>query len=140
MLPVDACIFCQIASGKVLAHGVYEDDHVVAFLDIAQVNPGHVLVVSKQHAENLFDVSRERAEHLFGIAHEIARAILRTFAPDGLTIIQANGEAGGQTVSHLHVHLLPRFTGDTVTLTLPPTDPSASTLTERAERLQRALR
>jgi histidine triad (HIT) family protein len=137
---VDDCIFCRIAAGKDRAYLVYEDEQVVAFLDIAQVNPGHVLVVPKQHAENLFDVSRERAGHLFGVAHHIARAILRTFGPDGLTIVQANGEAGGQTVSHLHVHLLPRFADDAVTLTLPPTQPSAETLTQRASRLQQALR
>lgn len=112
----------------------------MAFLDIAQVNPGHVLIVPKEHADNLFDVSRERAGHLFGVAQQIARAIVRTFSPDGLTIMQANGEAGGQTVFHLHVHLLPRFADDSVTLSLPPTKPSAETLNERASRLQQALR
>jgi histidine triad (HIT) family protein len=139
MMPVTECVFCQIASGEAPSHGVYEDDDVLAFLDLAQVNPGHVLIAPRQHVENLFDVSRRRAGHLFEVAHRISRAMLRAFTPDGLTIIQANGAAGGQTVFHLHLHLLPRYTGDAVSLSLPPTSPATEALTERAGRLQRAL-
>jgi len=138
-VPVRECVFCGIVAGEIPAYRVYDVDGVVAFLDRAQVNPGHVLVVPKDHAENLFDVAPAQAAQLFEVAHHLAPVVRRTFGADGLTVLQANGAAGGQTVSHLHLHVLPRFVGDAVSIDLPTTNPSASTLMERAEALQRAL-
>ncbi|MCR6097012.1 HIT family protein [Salipaludibacillus agaradhaerens] len=103
------CIFCKIVSGDIPSKKVYEDDHVLAFLDISQVTKGHTLVIPKTHEENIYELSSASAEHVFKAAPKVARAIKNAFLPEGINLLNNNGELAGQSVFHFHVHLLPRY-------------------------------
>ena len=133
------CVFCRIAAGELLAHVVYEDDRVMAIMDLGQVNPGHTLVLARHHAETMMDLDEDTAAHAFRIANRLARAIERTYAPAGQTILQANRPIGFQTVGHFHLHVLPRQEDDGVELTWPAKNPPQEELAAEAERLRRAL-
>jgi histidine triad (HIT) family protein len=106
------CVFCAIVDGRQAAAVVYEDDHTLAFLDITAVMDGHTLVIPKRHAVDIWDISPEDAAAVMRTAHRMARRIKEVLDPDGLTLFQANQAAGWQDVFHLHVHLVPRLTGD----------------------------
>ena len=129
-------IFERIASGEIPAAKVYEDEHVIAFMDAGQVNPGHVIVATKKPFETLTDADERSAAALFAAAYRIARAVELAFAPAGLTLLQANGAAGWQTVPHLHLHVLPRHADDGVTLGWPRKNPPLETLRELAARIR----
>ncbi|PLS17516.1 HIT family protein [Bacillus sp. M6-12] len=103
------CIFCKIINGEIPGSKVYENEHVLAFLDISQVTKGHTLVIPKIHKENIYELSPEIAGRLFEAVPKIAKAIQKEFKPAGLNIVNNNGEAAGQTVFHYHMHLLPRY-------------------------------
>ncbi len=107
------CVFCAIIAGNRPGMIVYRDDLVVAFLDHAPRNPGHVLVVPVAHADDLVATPAATAERLLVVAQRIARAIRRTdLRAEGFNFIFNSGAAAGQTVFHAHLHLMPRFTGD----------------------------
>ena len=101
------CTFCQIIHGRVSASIVYDDDQVAAFLSNRPVNVGHTLVVPKKHYENVFDITEKEAAYLFMIAKRIAQAVKDATGAEGIRIVQNNGEAAGQVVFHLHVHIIP---------------------------------
>ncbi|MEB1807996.1 MAG: HIT family protein [Bacillaceae bacterium] len=103
------CIFCKIVQGEIPAAKVYEDEHVLAFMDISQVTKGHTLVIPKVHQEDIFELDEEVASHLFSVVPKIANSIKKQFKPLGLNIVNNNGEAAGQTVFHYHIHLIPRY-------------------------------
>lgn len=103
------CIFCKIVQGEIPAAKVFENEHVVAFLDISQVTKGHTLVIPKVHKENVFELTPEIAKNIFETVPEIANALKSVYHPLGLNIVNNNGEAAGQTVFHYHVHLIPRY-------------------------------
>ncbi|TVP86219.1 MAG: HIT family protein [Acholeplasmataceae bacterium] len=109
-------VFTKIIAREIPAHVVYEDDLVIAFLDISQATKGHTLVVSKSEVENVYGLSDELAGHLFRVAARLARAIQKAFSPAGLNVLNNNGAVAGQTVFHFHLHLLPRYEDDDVTL------------------------
>lgn len=129
-------IFSRIIAGELPCAKVYEDELVFAFMDAGQVNPGHVLVVSKQPFETLLDADEETAAALMRAARKIALAVQDAFGPEGFTILQANRPAGWQTVPHLHVHVLPRYADDGVDLTWPRKEPGLDVLRELAARIQ----
>ena len=131
-----ATIFERIVAGEIPAAKVYEDEHVIAFMEAGQVNPGHVIVATKKPFETLTDADEESAAALFAAAHRIARAVEKAFAPAGLTLLQANRAAGWQTVPHLHLHVLPRHADDGVTLGWPRKNPPLEALRELAARIQ----
>jgi len=106
------CIFCQIAQGQSPASKVYEDEHTLAFMDLQQATEGHVLVIPKRHAESLFELDDETTARLFQSVARVARAVRASLQPSGLNLWQANGRAAGQSVFHVHVHILPRYEGD----------------------------
>lgn len=133
------CVFCGIVAKKIPASIVHEDGDTVAFMDIGQVNPGHVLVAVKRHAENLYELDDVQAGAVFRAASRVARAIRSAFAPEGLSVYQANGTAAGQTVLHFHLHLVPRFQGDGMALTWPVKNPPREKLAEYAERIRAKL-
>jgi histidine triad (HIT) family protein len=137
--PPGHCIFCKIVAGELPAAKVYEDDLTVAFMDLGQVNPGHVLVACKRHAVTVLDLTAAEAGAVMQTAQRVAAAAQAAFAPDGITLFQANGAAGGQTVFHLHMHVLPRHEGDGVALTWPRNTPSAQDLQRYAAQLLTAL-
>ena len=113
---------------------VHEDDDTLAFMDIGQVNPGHVLVAAKAHVENIFALDDRQAAAVFRTAARMARAIRAAFTPQGLSVYQANGSAAGQTVFHFHIHLVPRHEGDGMALTWPVKNPPREKLAEYAEK------
>jgi len=106
------CPFCNIVGGSEPAHLIYEDEESLAFLDIAPAAEGHTLVIPRSHARTLLDISPTSAGALLASATLVARIIERTFHPDGMTMVQTNERAGGQTVFHVHLHLVPRWDGD----------------------------
>ncbi|WP_251554869.1 HIT family protein [Neobacillus muris] len=103
------CIFCKIINGEIPAAKVYENEHVLAFLDISQVTKGHTLVIPKVHKENLFELTPEIAGQVYSAVPEIAMALKKEFEPEALNTINNNGELAGQTVFHFHIHLIPRY-------------------------------
>lgn len=103
------CIFCKIVAGEIPASKVYEDDQVLAFLDITQVTKGHTLVIPKKHFRNVLDMDAEVAGQVFAAVPAIARQLKEKLGASGLNIVNNNEEAAGQTVFHTHIHLLPRF-------------------------------
>jgi histidine triad (HIT) family protein len=133
------CVFCKIMSKQIPATVVHEDEHTLAFMDIGQVNPGHVLVALKQHAENIFALDEAQAAAVFRSAAKVARAIRGAFEPQGLSVYQANGAAAGQTVFHLHIHLVPRYEGDGMALTWPVKNPPREKLAEYAQKIRAKL-
>jgi histidine triad (HIT) family protein len=133
------CIFCKIAAKLIPATLVHEDEHTLAFMDIGQVNPGHVLVAVKQHAENIFALNDAQAAAVFRSAAQVARAIRGAFEPQGLSVYQANGAAAGQTVLHFHIHLVPRYQADGMSLTWPVKNPPREKLAEYAEKIRAKL-
>ncbi len=103
----EPCAFCKIVGGEAPASHVYEDERVMAFLSTQPVNTGHTLVVPKRHCENIFEVSEEEIAHLFKIVKKVACAVKRAVNAEGIRIVQNNGEAAGQVIFHLHVHIIP---------------------------------
>jgi histidine triad (HIT) family protein len=110
-------IFAKILRGEFPCYKVYEDDHVLAFLDIMPRAPGHTLVVPKAPARNLLDVKPDDLAHVARVAQKIARAAMTAFKADGITLQQFSEPAGGQVVFHLHMHVMPRHDGIAL---LPP--------------------
>jgi histidine triad (HIT) family protein len=133
------CVFCRIVAGQIPSTRVYEDEVTLAFMDIGQVNPGHVLVTVKPHAENLYALDGRQAAAVASTAVRVARGIRDAFAPQGLSVYQANGKAAGQTVFHYHVHLVPRYEGDGMALSWPVKNPPRDKLEEHAARIREKL-
>jgi len=132
-------IFAMILRGELPCHKVYEDDRALAFLDIMPRAPGHTLVLPKAPARNLLDVEPSDLAHVMGVAQKIARATVKVFGADGITIQQFNESAGGQVVFHLHVHVIPRKEG--VQLKPPASvKEEAAVLSDQALRLSAALK
>lgn len=105
------CIFCKIVAGESPCSKVYEDDFVVCFMDIYPASRGHVLIATKEHFDDVVAISDGPIRAVGSATRKMARAINQTLAPDGISVVQANGTAAGQTVIHYHVHVLPRTTG-----------------------------
>ena len=107
----DTNIFAKILRGELPAHKVYEDGDTLAFMDIMPRGDGHCLVLPKQPSRNLLDVDADSLAAVMRTTQKIARAVMRAFEADGVTVQQFNEPAGGQVVFHLHVHVIPRFEG-----------------------------
>jgi len=103
------CIFCKIIAGDIPSAKVYEDEDVYAFLDISQVTKGHTLVIPKAHVKNIYETNEEVASQLFARVPKISQAIEKSFSPRGINMLSNTGEAAGQSVFHLHLHLIPRY-------------------------------
>ena len=103
------CVFCQINSGAREAAIIYEDDVAVAFGSLYAIQPGHVLVVPRTHAQDLFDLPKVVGEHILPLAARVGGALKSLLKADGLTLLQNNGKASGQSVFHFHLHLIPRY-------------------------------
>ena len=107
------CIFCQIITCQAPASLLYEDHLVLAFLDLHQEEPpGHVLIVPRRHASQLFDLQEDEAAALMQAALRLGRAVQAAYQPDGINLWQSNGVAAGQEIDHFHLHLMPRSSGD----------------------------
>ena len=106
------CIFCAIADGEIPSFKVYEDDLVLAYLDINPFAKGHVLVIPKLHSQGLLDTDDETLSAVVVRVKRIAAHVKEVLGCDGFHVLQNNGEAAGQTVRHVHFHIVPRWTGD----------------------------
>jgi histidine triad (HIT) family protein len=132
-------IFAKILRGEFPCYKVYEDDHVLAFLDIMPRTPGHTLVIPKAPARNILDVEPEDFAHVARASRKIARAAMQAFNADGITVQQFSEVAGGQVVFHLHMHVMPRHNGIAL---LPPASrkEDAKVLEDNATKLIAALK
>ena len=131
-------LFAKILRGDMPCYKVYEDDKALAFLDIMPRAPGHTLVLPKAPARNILDVDPDDLTHVIKVTQRIAKAVLKVFGADGVTVQQFNESAGGQVVFHLHVHVIPRKQG--VALKPPASEKEKpEVLAEQAEKLKAAL-
>jgi histidine triad (HIT) family protein len=131
-------VFAKILRGEIPAHKVLEDDDVIVFMDVMPQGPGHTLVVPKAPSRNLLDADPAVLAKLLPIVQKVARAVKEAFAADGVSIFQYNEPAGGQSVFHLHIHVVPRFEG----VPLKPhsgTMEDGAVLAANAEKVRRAL-
>lgn len=110
------CIFCKLAAGELPSSTVYEDKEFRAIMDISPASKGHVIIIPKDHADNIFEIEDELASKILIVAKKIAAAMKDELHCDGVNILQNNGEVAGQTVFHLHVHVIPRYKNDDVTI------------------------
>jgi histidine triad (HIT) family protein len=129
-------IFEKLLSGEFPCAKVYEDDLVFAFMDAGQVNDGHVIVASKKPYETILDIDEETTQRLFLVAKRIAHVVQDVFKAEGITLLQANKDAGWQSVPHIHVHVLPRYKNDGVELVWPRKEPGIERLKELAKLIQ----
>ena len=107
------CIFCAIAARQAQASVVYEDETVVAFMDLNPVTPGHLLVVPRTHAVGLEDLDSATSAHVWSVGHDMARALRRSdVGCEGINVLLCDGEVAFQTVFHFHLHVIPRYAGD----------------------------
>ncbi len=140
---MDSCIFCDILANKLPSSLVYCDDLCSAFMDIQPVNPGHVLVIPNKHAASLADLDEDTGAHMFRVAQRIAAALRKSGVKcEGVNLFIADGEAAGQDVFHVHLHIFPRFSGDGFGFTFGPTytvKTSRQSLDEWAEKIRSVL-
>ena len=108
------CPFCSIVSGKATASIVYEDAAVIAFMDLNPANIGHTLVVPKEHWENISEIPEKVLAEVAAVVKMVSDAVKKTVSAEGISILQLNGRAAGQSVMHFHVHVIPRFRGDPI--------------------------
>ena len=108
------CSFCKIMSGEGQASIVYEDDSVVAFMDLRPANVGHTLVVPREHWETIYDVPEKILADLFAVVKRVSFALKKSVGAEGISILQFNERAAGQSVRHFHVHVIPRSRGDAI--------------------------
>jgi histidine triad (HIT) family protein len=139
---MDDCIFCRIARREAPASIVYEDDVVLAFMDIGPVNPGHTLIVPRHHFPDMADMDEATGAHLFLVTMRVAAAIRKSGVRcEGVNLFLADGEAAGQEVFHLHMHVFPRFKEDTFKVDADwSVHPPRTELDEIAGRIRRQLK
>lgn len=134
------CVFCAIVAGQSPASVVHEDAVCLAFMDLFPLTPGHVLVVPKRHAADLAALDGEAGKHLFAVAQRMAAALRRSgLRCEGINLFLADGKAAGQEVFHVHLHVIPRFAGDGVTIKAQPGRPGRAELDSHAALLVQTL-
>lgn len=135
----DNCIFCKLANGVFPTNTVYEDEEFRAILDISPAAEGHTLIIPKEHFENALTADPETFGKAMIVATKVAKGVKRAFGCDGINIVQNNGEAAGQTVFHLHIHVIPRWDDDTVNFSYEHLEPSTEALVETAELIKQNI-
>ena len=137
------CIFCEILSGTLQSSIVYQDDRCTALMDIQPINTGHILVIPNSHANYLADLTEDTSAQLFLIARRIAAALRSSgIRCDGVNLFLADGEAAGQEVFHVHLHVFPRYKSDGFGFKFPPgysNKPERSELDAIAQQIKRTL-
>lgn len=129
----DPCVFCEIVAGRAAASVPFEDTLVVCVMDIRPVNPGHLLVIPKRHAQSLDALDEDTGAHLFRVALRMQRALRASGLPcDGVNFLLADGESAGQDVLHVHLHVVPRLAGDRFRITAELTKPGREELDQAA--------
>ncbi len=108
----ESCLFCKIVAGEIPATKVFEDERVLVFMDINPINEGHLLVIPKKHAANIFEIDPDDLCVVMHTAQKVARAQQAALKMPGINILQSNGRAASQIIDHFHVHLIPRWPQD----------------------------
>ena len=124
------CIFCKIVNGEIPAKTLYEDEDFRVILDLGPATKGHALILPKEHAENLYDLPKETASKVLVLAQKMASIMVGKLHCDGLNLVQNNGEAAGQTVTHFHLHMIPRYLDDGQSINWIPGKPTQEELEE----------
>jgi len=106
------CIFCKIIDGEIPAVKVLDKDQVIAFMDINPASRGHMLIVPKKHVENIFEISEDDLSAVMNAVKRCAQAVRQALKAEGITVLQLNGKASDQIIPHLHVHIMPRWQND----------------------------
>lgn len=132
----DDCIFCKLANGVFPTNSIYEDENFNVILDVSPANRGHALILPKQHFDNIFEIDDETASKIMPLAKKIATAVKKVTGCDGVNVQQNNGTAAGQSVFHIHVHIIPRFDDDKFKLVWDPKSFSDEELAATAEELR----
>jgi diadenosine tetraphosphate (Ap4A) HIT family hydrolase len=136
----EPCVFCDIVAGRVESSQVYSDGHVIAFMDIRPLTPGHLLVVPRVHADGLEALPDDLGARVFTVAHQLGRALRISDLPcAGVNMFLADGVAAGQEVFHVHLHVIPRNPGDGFRLKARPRTPGRGDLEASAERVRQAI-
>ena len=136
---MDRCIFCKIAAGEIPSTTVYEDEDLRVIADISPANLGHLLILPKVHAKDLTELPAEMACKVMITAHKVVKAMQEGLHPDGINVLQNNGEAAGQTVMHYHMHIIPRYQGDSVRIGWEPMQGLTNQVAEAADKVRKAL-
>jgi histidine triad (HIT) family protein len=138
--PTDGnCIFCKIVAGQIPCFKLLEDANTIAFMDINPVNPGHALAVAKGHWPTVDVIPPEVLAEVAQTAQKVAKAAFKVLTPHGVNLLQANGPGAGQSVPHLHIHIMPRVKGDDVNLNWEPKPGDMAAIKAVYERLKAAL-
>lgn len=124
----DDCIFCKIANGGIPSKTLYEDEDFRVILDLGPATKGHALILPKEHAADLYELPDGTAASALVLAKKMALELTRKLRCDGLNLVQNNGEAAGQTVSHFHIHVIPRYADDGQSINWVPGHPSQEEL------------
>ena len=130
------CIFCKLANGEIPTNSIYEDDDFKVILDASPATKGHALILPKEHFDNLYEVDDEVAAKIMPLAKKLANHMKEKLHCDGVNVLQNNEEAAGQTVFHLHVHLVPRYAGENAILEWNHLELSDDEMKEICERLK----
>lgn len=133
------CIFCKISEGQIPSTTLYEDNDFRVIFDVGPASKGHALILSKKHFDDVFSMDEETASKVFVVAVKVAKAMKEVLNFDGMNIVQNNGIIAGQTVFHFHMHLIPRYEGDTVNIGWVPGTVDAEVLAELSEAISKAL-
>lgn len=133
-------VFCKIIDNEIPSTKIYEDDDVLAIMDISQCTKGHALVMPKKHCESILDCPPETLTKVYKIAQEIANADIKAFGALGVNILTNAKEAAGQSVNHFHVHVLPRYgANDGLEIRFTDHEPDFALISERAEKIKEAM-
>lgn len=133
------CIFCKLANGDIPTATVYEDEYLRAIMDAAPANKGHIIILPKSHAADIYELEDKYVSRAFVLAKKLAVALKKLTGCDGVNILQNNGEAAGQTVFHFHVHVIPRFKNDDCTIVWKPTSYEDGEASEVAKKIAELL-
>lgn len=133
------CIFCKIANGEIPSYTIYEDDKFKAIFDLNPSTKGHAIILPKEHFRNLFYLDESYARDALIVAKKIALAMKEVLNCDGLNILQNNEEIAGQTIFHFHIHLIPRYTNDGISLNMVTGELDKTTAQEIADSIRERI-
>ena len=134
------CIFCKIVSGEIPSCLIYENKEFKVILDKFPSSVGHVLIITKKHYSNIFEIDPEEAGRLFTLAVRVSAVMKKAMGFDGVNILQNNGEEAGQTIHHFHLHIIPRYKNDNVSIGWETLNPSEDELNNMCNKLSDLLR
>lgn len=135
-----SCIFCKIANGTIPSYKVYEDNDIIAFLDVNPASRGHTLVVTKEHFESMVHTPKAILDKAFEIAQLVAQAQIAHLGASGVNVLTNIGEAAGQSVHHFHIHVIPRYENDGLKLSFPPKELTSGQMDEIKDSIQKGLK